>query len=506
FNQKDSLMQLAKENYQKATNNYQKAQKIQIEINDIKGFVITETNLGAFYISSKDYPKALEQLDDALEKVKEIDSPPYLTSIILYYRSQTNLFLQEPEKALADINQSLKIAKESNIKKTLSEDYNLLTDVYDFLGRYKEALYAHRQYGILKDSIFSEKTNKLSQEFGKRENERQLELKESQIKQQEIENKQQRLFLYGLGIIIIFIVVFIFLIFRQYRQKKRANEVLEAKNLLITQQKQEITDSIQYAQYIQLAVLPQLTSVSTMMVDHFILFRPRDIVSGDFYWMKELTASNSLMITAADCTGHGVPGAFMSLLGISFLNEITSYRELNSPGLILDQLKQKVIESLHQTEEVGSSHDGMDMSFVIINKNEKHVKYAGANNPLYIIRSNEMPPVESDKMLQGETHTLYEIKADKMPIGISHASDAKFTTHTINYLEGDTIYLFSDGYADQFGGEKYKKLKYMPFKKILLENINLSMDKQKQEIEELHLQWKGDREQTDDIIVIGIRL
>ncbi len=504
--QRDSLMQLANENYRKAIKNYQEAQRIQIEINDIKGYVTSETNLGAFYINSKDYTKALEQLDDALEKVKEIDSPPYLTSIVLYYRARANLFLSQSQEALVDIKKSLQIAKESNIKKTLSEDYNLLTDVYDSLGRYKDALYAHRQYVSLKDSIFNEQTNKLIQEFGKKENERQLELKESQIKQQEAENKQQRLMLYGLGVIIIFVVIFIFLIFRQYRQKKRANEILEAKNLLITQQKQEITDSIQYAQYIQLAVLPQVSAISTMVADHFILFKPRDIVSGDFYWMKELKTSNSLMVTAADCTGHGVPGAFMSLLGISFLNEITSHRELDSPGLILDQLKQKVIESLHQTEEVGSSHDGMDMSFIIINKNEKHVKYAGANNPLYLIRSNEMPPVESEKKIEGETHTLYEIKADKMPIGISHASHSKFTTHTFDYIEGDAIYLFSDGYADQFGGKKYKKMKYASFKQMLLANINLPMVEQKHQIDELHMKWKGGNEQTDDIIVIGIRL
>ncbi len=503
---RDSLMQLAKENYNKAINNYQKALSIQNKINDINGYVTIKTNLGAFYIGAKDYSKALEQLNDAIEKIKDIDSPPYLTAIILYYRSQTYLFLSQPQEALTDVKKSLKIAKESNIRKTMSEDYNLLTDVYDSLGNYKDALYAHRQYSSIKDSILNEQTSKLIQEFGKKENERQLELKESQIKQQEAENKQQRMMLYGLGVIIVFVVVFIFLIFRQYRQKKRANEILEAKNLLITQQKQEITDSIQYAQYIQLAVLPKVSTISTMVKDNFILFKPRDIVSGDFYWMKELKSSNSLMITAVDCTGHGVPGAFMSLLGVSFLNEITSRRELNSPGLILDQLKQKVIDSLHQTEEIGSSHDGMDMSFVIIDKNEKIVKYAGANNPLYLIRSNELPPVKSDKKLQGETHTLYEIKADKMPIGISHASGAKFTTHTIDYLEGDSVYLFSDGYADQFGGEKYKKLKYAPFKQMLLANINLPMEEQKHLIDELYKKWKGGGEQTDDVIVIGIRL
>ena len=508
--QLDSLLLLKNKYIQKSRENYDGARKIQEQLNNVEGIITAEINLGALSIIDSSYAQALTYFQAARKIIDQIDSPPYLTSLILYYDAQANMQLGNYNESLKLLEQSVIISEDADIKKTLMQDMNLLTDVYDSLGRYKDALSVHRRYAAIKDSIFTEETNNLSQEWSKRyrtkEKEQLLQAKEAKLKQQQIENKQQRLMLYGLGIIIIFVVVFIFLIFRQYRQKKRANEVLEAKNLLITQQKQEITDSIQYAQYIQLAVLPQLTSISSMMVDHFILFRPRDIVSGDFYWMKEMKASNSLMITAADCTGHGVPGAFMSLLGISFLNEITSHRGLDSPGLILDQLKQKVIDSLHQTEEVGSSHDGMDMSFVVVNKNEKQIKYAGANNPLYIIRSNEKPPLESEKMIQGDTHTLYEIKADKMPIGISHASDAKFTTHTIDYLEGDTIYLFSDGYADQFGGEKYKKLKYAPFKKMLLANINLPMDEQKQEIEELHLKWKGNMEQTDDIIVIGIRL
>ncbi len=504
--QKDSLENLSKETYNNAIQSYQSALSIQESINDISGYISTETNIGAFYISAKDYNKALEHLDIALTKLKDIDSPPYITSIIYYYRSQAHLFISKSNEALDDVKQSIQVARESNIRKTLAEDYNLLTDVYDSMGDYKQALLAHRNYSLLKDSLLNEQTNKLIQEFGNKEKERQLELKESKIKQQEAENKQQRLYLYGLGIIVIFVIIFIFLIFRQYRQKKKANDILEAKNLLITEQKQEITDSIQYARYIQFAVLPPQKYISHLLDHYFILFKPRDIVSGDFYWIKDNPKTNSIMATAADCTGHGVPGAFMSLLGISFLNEISSRQDINTPGEVLDALKEKIIQSLHQTGNLGESKDGMDISFVNIRKNDHVLEFSGANNPLYIVRPNGSEAPKNDRQLVGVTHTLYEIKADKMPIGISSSEDDHFTTHTFNYMEGDTVFLFSDGYADQFGGPNDKKFKYTVFKQIIIDNINRPLEELKDMLDKKHVEWKANNEQTDDIIVIGIRL
>lgn len=504
--QKDSVENLSQDTYNNAIQNYQMALSIQENINDINGYISTETNIGAFYINAKDYKKALEHLDIALNKLKDIDSPPYITSIIYYYRSQAHLFISKPKEALDDINQSILVARESNIRKTLAEDYNLLTDVYDSMGNFKEALLAQRNYTRLKDSLLNEQTNKLIQEFGNKEKERQLELKESKIKQQEAENKQQRLYLYGLGIIVVFVIIFIFLIFRQYRQKKKANDILEAKNLLITEQKQEITDSIQYARYIQFAVLPPEKYISRLLNQYFILFKPRNIVSGDFYWIKDNTKTNSIMATAADCTGHGVPGAFMSLLGISFLNEISSRHDINTPGEVLDALKEKIIQSLHQTGNLGESKDGMDISFINIRKDKHVIEFSGANNPLYIVRIKGAEPITHHRKLESSTHTLYEIKPDKMPIGISSNEKDHFTTHSFNYLEGDTVFLFSDGYADQFGGANDKKFKYTVFKQFIVDNINQPLEELKDQLDKKHVEWKANNEQTDDIIIIGIRL
>lgn len=257
---------------------------------------------------------------------------------------------------------------------------------------------------------------------------------------------------------------------------------------MITQQKQEITDSIHYAKRIQTALLPPTHIIKSYLSDHFILFKPKDIVSGDFYWMTE--KNDSLVITAVDCTGHGVPGAFMSLLGVAYLNEIVNKVEELTASEMLNQLRQYVIRSLHQRETEGETKDGMDMSLCIIDKKNRKLEFAGANNPLYVIRNGE----------------LIETKGDKMPIGFHIRDDLPFTNHIIDFEPEDSIYLFSDGYADQFGGPDGKKLKYKPFKEILLQNNPLPMSEQKKVLDETFMEWKGELPQLDDVVVIGFKL
>ncbi len=274
---------------------------------------------------------------------------------------------------------------------------------------------------------------------------------------------------------------------------EEANVEIEAQRDLATSQrdqigaqKKEITDSIYYAERIQRSLLPASNILKMILPEHFILFKPRDIVSGDFYWTTEKT--DKIYVTAVDCTGHGVPGAFMSMLGISFLNEIVNKSDEIGPEEVLNQLRKYIIKALKQIGQEGEAKDGMDMSMVVFDKAQKTLSFAGANNPLYFIRNGE----------------LKEIKGDKMPVGI-HERMNSFTSHSIDLMRGDTFYIFSDGYADQFGGPKAKKFMYSNFKSLLMTLQAKSMREQGKILDDTLEAWKGDVEQIDDIVIIGLR-
>ena len=276
----------------------------------------------------------------------------------------------------------------------------------------------------------------------------------------------------------------------QKEEIKAQRDLAEGQRDEIAHQKKDIEDSILYAKRIQNAILPPTKLISRVMPDNFILFKPRDIVSGDFYWAAE--KNNTTYYAAADSTGHGVPGAFMSMLGISFLNDIirTSQKELKASD-ILDQLKSKVIEALHQTGEAQEAKDGMDIALCKVNSEKKIVEFAGAFNPLYIVRNNEV--------------IIHD--ADRMPIGIYDfdIGNDKFTNTVVKLKKGDVLYTFSDGYADQFGGPKDKKFMIGRFKKMLLDIQDLSMEEQRQHLDDAIEKWMSSYEQIDDILVIGAK-
>jgi len=277
----------------------------------------------------------------------------------------------------------------------------------------------------------------------------------------------------------------------QKEEIKSQRDVAEAQRDEIAHQKKDIEDSILYAKRIQHAILPPEKLISRLMPENFILFKPRDIVSGDFYWAAE--KNNITYYAAADCTGHGVPGAFMSMLGISFLNDIirTTQNEL-SAAEVLDKLKAKVIEALHQTGEAQEAKDGMDIALCKINPSKNKAEFAGAFNPLYIIRDGEI-------IIQD---------ADRMPIGIYDFDDIdqSFTNNEIELQKGDALYTFSDGYVDQFGGPRDKKFMVGRFKKMLLAIQDKTMEEQRQHLNETIERWMADYEQIDDIIVIGVKI
>ncbi len=288
----------------------------------------------------------------------------------------------------------------------------------------------------------------------------------------------------------------------EQKVKERTFELEKQRNIL-QQQKQEITDSINYAKYIQSALLPLDEVLESYFRDYFVFFRPRDIVSGDFYWAT--VVENITVVAVVDCTGHGVPGAFMSMLGSAFLNEVVNKEYITHPAVILRRLRKEVIRALHQRGERGEQKDGMDLALCSIDYDNLKLQFAGANNPLYLVREAKLPEPPHDRKIPGENFNLYELKGDRMPVGY-HDTMGNFTLRETDLIQGDVIYLFTDGYADQFGGPEQKKLQYRNFKKLLLDICHYPMKEQGDHLDKTLLMWKGELEQIDDILVVGIRI
>lgn len=255
----------------------------------------------------------------------------------------------------------------------------------------------------------------------------------------------------------------------------------------LLEQRKQLMASLKYASFIQKAVLPDQKYLENTLKDFFILHKPRDIVSGDFYYVSR--KEEYIVAAAGDCTGHGVPGALMSIMGISFLNEILSTRGPVKTGRILNLLRERVMKALHQRGLELENKDAMDMALCVFNPRTSELQYSGANNPLYHIRNR----------------VLTEIKADKMPVGINAIEENSFTNHSLQLKPGDTVYIFSDGFADQFGGPMDKKFKYGPLKELLIKVSDRTMEQQRNELERVIVKWKGDNEQVDDILIFGIK-
>ncbi len=256
----------------------------------------------------------------------------------------------------------------------------------------------------------------------------------------------------------------------------------------ITNQNDLILDSIYYAKRIQTAILPPVQLLEEHLSDHFILFKPRDIVSGDYYWARE--KDNKLLIAVADCTGHGVPGGFLSMLGISSMNEIVNRSTELNPGKILAQLREVVIASMHQTGSRDEAQDGIEIALCVIDLKKLSMEYSGANRPLYLVRDG----------------AVQHVRPDRMPIGIYEQDPLPFKKHNIKLKKGDSIYLFSDGYVDQLGGPLRKTFRAINFRKLLLEIQDQPMEKQKAILLENMALWQGEVEQIDDVLVMGIRI
>lgn len=500
--------------------------------------------------------------DDALSyffKCEElINKNPDYWSLALTYSNICKLYRLKKSYSTAKyyLDMAFECADKIKMKPVYQEIYIQGYQLFLDQGIYENALNFYQTYIAYSDSIYKEEKQReislLEIRFDSARKDKELADQKNQI-------KNQRLLMYS-GLIIILMIIFVAgLIWRQYRNKRKLNEKLmeinaeiltkneeisaqrdeiEAqrdeitlqRDMVISQKNQlqniheELTSSIRYAQNIQNAVLLSSDEMKEILGDHFIIFQPRDIVSGDFYWATKI--DRIIIFCVADCTGHGVPGAFMSLMGISFLNEIVMKEKMTNPAEILNKLRQEVVITLRQKinhsekKEVSGMKDGMDISLCCLNTETGLLQFAGAYNPLFLItktHSKTSGSIKTDPSFYRKEEfndlVIFEIKGDKMPIGI-HLNMNPFTLHECYVEKNDCLYLLSDGYADQFGGfsketggQKYKS---KPLKKMLMENNHLNIADQKKILENNLIAWRTTSDhfydQVDDITIIGIRI
>jgi serine phosphatase RsbU (regulator of sigma subunit) len=395
------------------------------------------------------------------------------------------------------------------------ENMELEIDITKALGttffrqkNYKLSAEMYNDCLYLKDSLYTMQTvEKLSEmevkyETGKKEE--QLKRLSAEKEINDLKVKQSKIWLVVSLLGILFVIVVALVLYRQNTNRKKANVLLQHQNAEIIHQKKEITDSINYAKRIQLAILPPDKMVKQLLPNAFVLYKPKDVVSGDFYWMEE--KNGIVMFAAVDCTGHGVPGAMMSVVGLNLLNQAVKEKGLTVPADILQHLDAGVTETLRQSADKDSIKDGMDLSLCSYDAKNRLLQYAGAFNNLWIVRKNiaSTHSLRSSQELFFEEHLL-EIKADKFPIGSNLDGVAdNYTNHTFQLQKGDCVYLYSDGYADQFGGPKGKKFKYNTLKKLLISIHDLSPEEQKQKLLQSFESWRGQLEQVDDVLVMGV--
>jgi serine phosphatase RsbU (regulator of sigma subunit)/Tfp pilus assembly protein PilF len=478
--------------FNEALQYYNESMEVWEEIGDIAGIVDCMTNLGIIYIRSGKPAMALEPLESALELNEEQLHDRAIQANIYLWLGEVYLIFDNYNTALEYLNEAVDLANEIDTKQEVLYGYRILSDLHEKRGDYVQALQYHKLYFAMHDTLNQEDRRQaiadmqVKYETEATEKENALLLAESELQEAKI-SRTRTVLVITIIAIGIFIVMMLQLI-RQNNLKKKANRELALKNDLITEQKKEITDSIMYASRIQSAMLPPGDYLDRLMPERFIIYMPRDIVSGDYYYITE--KDGKIICVAADCTGHGVPGAFMSLLGIAFLNEIMSkHTELHTDE-ILQELRSHVITALHQTGKEGESQDGMDLALYILDPKTKKIEFSGANNSLLIFRNGEM----------------IEAKADKMPIGIHTRFQERFTRHNLDLQKGDMIYTFSDGYPDQFGGPSQKKFMIKKFKNMLQEIHMKSMTEQKKIMEKTLSDWMAGTAQIDDILVIGMRI
>lgn len=523
-------------NLDEAMSSYKKSLSFNKHIKNKKGMTKNYTNMGIIYSFLDKYDNAIDCYNQALQLSEEIKNnqgiaASYLNkSIVFYKKGALSLAISNTEKAieiqlaLADSNDLLSsytnlaglyietqefesgllALQEAGQFVTAHSDKTFLKVLYDNysrlyrgIGNYQSAYEYGRKVVHLKDTIYKEGNTRKSIEFTAKH---ELNQKEKQIddlkKDTNIASaalKQQRNFKIILFIFGLLSAGFSVVLIRRVLRKRKTNKTLSAVYEQIGKKNQSITDSINYSKRIQESILPSKKLKNKLFHESFIIFLPKDIVSGDFYWYTEKNGKK--IVACCDCTGHGVPGSLMSMLGNNILNQVVNENEITSPDEILNHLHREMRKALKQDVQ-SKSMDGMDLALIVFNSNTE-IEYAGAHRPLWIVKK-QTPAAEPE---------LIEIKANKLSIGGYQAEEERrFTKHTVSLEKGDCIYMSTDGYADQFGGPEGKKFMTKRLKELLISNYPNTIAEQEKNITDTIIAWKGEYEQVDDIQMIGIRI
>ncbi len=491
---------------EKALNLYKKGYDFDIAMKNEEGQVISLCNIGESYTYLKQYSKAEGVLLQALALAQRVDDAWTMTVPLM---SLGELYQQTDDypKANSVLRRCLKICHEISALPEEAKTSKILYELAKSKGKTSDALFFLEKLKEIEDSIFNKDSERIIEEMEKQyqvnDKQKEIELlnKESKIKtleyQQDIEKEKsnQKILIFGL----IGVALILVLALTAFISKRNANNKLLAKNEIITSKNEELShaydeielknneiiDSIRYAKRIQSALLPAKDKLNSHLGKHFIFYLPKDVVAGDFYWMEKM--DNKLLFAVADCTGHGVPGAMVSVVCNNGLNRSVREHKLTDPAQILEKTRSIVLEEFEKSEEI--VNDGMDIALCCLDGQTLY--YAGAHTPLWIIRNG--------------SYQIEEIKADKQPVG-KFEKAGPFTSHKIELNKGDQIYLSSDGYADQFGGERGKKMKTTNFKKLLLSLTELDMNEKETHLKNAFEEWRRDLEQIDDVCVMGIQI
>jgi len=476
---------------------YNRSIAINTKIGNLSKVASINNVIGNIYGEKGQYNEALSHYNKSLEMSRLNDFKREIV-VALYNIGCIKSKQKKYKEALNLFNQSLKLAEEIEYKDFVKENYRKISNTYFEIGNYKEAYSYYVVFSAVKDSIYTKESsdfqNNIVSQYEDEKKQQQIKLlnQENDLKQQRLKNN--RLIIYATSFGLVLLLILTVVILNGYRQKQKTNKLLEAKNAEIGKKNKDITDSIKYAQRIQKAILPAHDFVSKLLPEHFIIYLPKDIVSGDFYWVEH--KDNKTLFSAVDCTGHGVPGAFMSILGRNLLNQAVNEYNITKPSEILNYLNNGLIETFKHSQgqniDSGDVKDGMDIALGCLYDNFTKLEYSGAYNPLYVIRNK----------------CILHFKADVYPIGTPFNEKLKsFTNNLIELQKNDTIYIFSDGFVDQFGGVLHrKKFSSKRFRETLLEIQDVTMAEQKKILVKTFEEWKGNTSQLDDVLIIGIRV
>lgn len=472
--------------------------KIHEKRNDEEGLIMDYANLGGFSFEENDFVNAEKNYQKALElglKFKDSNRVNTMYSSLGMLAEKQNKL----DEAIKYFNTGLKYINQTVSRETIMHYYRRMSAVYVRQKKYKEALDAYTLYKAWGDSAFNvnearkQTELKMNYEFEQVQKKIEEETKAKEIiskAELEKERLQRNYLLAGFVVISLLLIITI----KNYRAKEKANAILhkqkkeiEHQKKLVEEKNNEISDSINYAKRIQTATIPKPSELNRFLSNYDILFKPKDVVSGDFYWAEKF--ENLVLVAVADCTGHGVPGAITSTIGSILLNEIFHVKRIYRPDLVLQELNRLVKLTLRQ-EEDSLANDGMDIAFCMVDKTTNTLYYSGANRPIYIITPEG----------------LQEYKPTKVSIGGQVPLIQEYQLTEIKLNQNDIVVLTSDGYADQFGGEKEKKFTTKAFKSLLIESANSTPSGLINTLETSHLNWKGNHEQTDDVLVFAFSL